>query len=315
MNIFSGLIASLLAAFGWAPQTSFQGYAEGEYVLIGPADAGRLQTLNVARGDTVAAGATLFAIDPTPLLAARDQAASVLAAAQAQAANITVGQRVADRAVIAARQHQAAATLALAQTQLARMRALLGKNAVSRDAFDQAQAAEIVDEARLAEANAALAVADEPLGRNAEQIAAAATITADRAALDAAQWHLDQATGVAPAAGLIADTYFRSGEMIAAGQPVVSLLPPGNIKVRFFVPESDLDRFAAGTRVTLACDGCGPPIPGVVRYIAPDAQYTPPVLFNRDNRARMVFLLEAWPTQRPTALHPGQPVDVSRAPP
>ena len=152
---------------------------------------------------------------------------------------------------------------------------------------------------------------DEPIGRAAEQAADAAAIDVDQAALIAAQWHLDQAAPTAPAAGLVADTYFRPGEMIGAGQPVVSLLPPQNIKVRFYVPEGDLGRFSIGAKVLLDCDGCGAAIPGVVRYVAPDAEYTPPVLFNRDNRAKMVFLLEAWPAQRATDLHPGQPVDVS----
>lgn len=315
MGSFLAAITSLLAVFGWTPQTAFQGYAEGEYVLVGPADAGRLETLDVARGDTVAPGAALFAIDRTSLLAARDQAASTLAAAEATAQNMAIGSRPADRAVIEAQQHQAAASLALAKIELARAQALQGSGAVSHDVLDQDRATVSVDEARLAETTASLAVADEPLGRDAERTAAAANVDTDRAALIAAQWHLDQAAPTAPKAGLIADTYFRPGEMVAAGQPVVSLLPPGNIKVRFYVPEADLDRFAVGAKVSLRCDGCGAPIPGIIRYIAPNAEYTPPVLFNRDNRARMVFLLEAWPTARPSALHPGQPVDVSLAAP
>jgi HlyD family secretion protein len=311
MTIFSVGLASLMAFFGWVPQTVFQGYTEGEYVLIGPADTGRLAALDVVRGDKVATGALLFALDPTPLLAARDQAAATLAMAEAQAANLTTGNRPPDRAAVVAQQSQAKAALLLAQIELQRIQSLQANGAVSRDALDQAQATTTVDAARLAEATASLNVADEPLGRDAERDAASASIEVDRAALLAAQWHLDQAAPTAPAAGLIADTYFRPGEIIAAGQPVISLLPPGNIKVRFYVPEDQLGHFAIGTDVSLACDGCGAPIQGVVRYIAPDAEYTPPVLFNRDNRAKMVFLLEAWPITRQTALHPGQPVDVS----
>jgi HlyD family secretion protein len=314
MGYFMAAILSVLGWFGGARPVVFQGYAEGEYVLVGPADGGRLARLEVARGDTVKAGAALFAVDPVALLAARDEAAAQLAAAEAQAANIATGSRVADRAVVAAQLGQAEASEALARVELARAQNLQGGGAMSRQALDEARATEAVDAARVAELAARLKVADEPLGRDAEREAAAAAVAADTAVLAAAQWHLAQAAPPAPAAGLVADTYFRPGEMVAARQPVVSLLPPENIKVRFYVPEGALDRFAAGTRVMLSCDGCGPAIPGRVRYVAPDAEYTPPVLFNRENRASMVFLVEAWPSARATALHPGQPVDVALAP-
>jgi len=69
-----------------------------------------------------------------------------------------------------------------------------------------------------------------------------------------------------------------------------------------------------GTKVSLRCDGCGPDIPATVRFISPQSEYTPPVLYNRENRDRIVFMLEAWPTATPEALHPGQPVDVTVAP-
>lgn len=261
MTGLAAAFAALLASLGLAQPSAFQGYAEGDYVQMGPADTGRLVALDVARGDEVKAGAPLFSLDLSALTAARDQAAE--------------------------QGHVAQAALALARVDLARAALLRARGTISQQALDQAQTAVNTDEAQVSAAHAALRIAE---------------------------WHLSEAAPRAPKAGLITDTYFRPGEIVGAGQPVISLLPPGNIKVRFYVPEGALDRFKVGTAVDLTCDGCGPPIPGIVRYIAPAAEYTPPVLFNRENRAKLVFMIEAWPNTRPTSLHPGQPVDVTLPP-
>jgi HlyD family secretion protein len=112
--------------------------------------------------------------------------------------------------------------------------------------------------------------------------------------------------------GTIADTLFVPGEWVPAGAPVVSVLPPGNVKVRFFVAETRLGALRVGQKVALACDGCAAPIAASISFIAPQAEYTPPVIYSRDNRAKLVFLVEARPdAQDAVKLHPGQPVDVT----
>ena len=141
--------------------------------------------------------------------------------------------------------------------------------------------------------------------------AARAEAKAANDALAQAQWRLDQKTQTAPIAGIVYDTLYRPGEWVAAGAPVVSLLPPGNVKIRFYVPEPALAAIRRGTAVTVRCDGCGSPITARVAFIAPQAEYTPPVIYSRENRSKLVFLVEARPEQPNPALHPGLPVEVT----
>ncbi len=108
------------------------------------------------------------------------------------------------------------------------------------------------------------------------------------------------------------DTLFVRGEWVPAGSPVVAVLPPGNVKVRFFVPEPRLGALKVGQKVALACDACGSGLEATIAYIASQAEFTPPVIYSKDNRAKMVFLVEARPAAELAArLHPGQPVDVT----
>lgn len=317
-HFFASIWSAIAAVLVWlglmsAPTPpSFQGYVEGEFVLVSPTVGGQLVTLSVERGQHVEAGAPLFALDQADEKAARDQAAAMLAQAQDRLSNLAKGKRRPEIEVIAAQKAQAEAQVRLAQLELDRQKKLIGSPAFAKQQFDQAQASFDQQTARVAELRAQLQVAEMSLGRDDELRAAVGDVTANQAALAQAQWKLDQKTLEAPAAALVADTYFNPGEMINPGQAVVSLLPPGNIKVRFFVPQEALAQFPIGARVTIHCDACARDIPGTVRFVSPQAEYTPPVLYNRENRNRLVFMIEARPTETPEALRPGQPVDVSR---
>jgi HlyD family secretion protein len=111
---------------------------------------------------------------------------------------------------------------------------------------------------------------------------------------------------------LIYDTFFVEGEWVPAGRPVVSLLPPGNIKLRFYVPEAVVGGLRVGQAVKVSCDGCGAPLAAAVSYVSPAAEFTPPIIYSRETRAKLVFLVEARPEAKDaTRLKPGQPVDVS----
>ncbi len=309
----SGLVALGLMA---APApASVQGYVEGEFLLISPNVGGILDILSVHRGGRVAEGDSLFILEQSNEKSARDQAAANLEQARSRLGNLGKGKRRPEVDVIAAQKLQAEAQLRLAQLEYDRQQRLVTSGASSRQQVEEAQATFEQQRARVAELAAQLDVAGMTMGRDDELRAAEGDISANTAALAQAQWKLDQKTVTAPTAALVADTYFNPGEMVVAGQPVVQLLPAGNIKVRFFVRETDLARFPVGAAVTVRCDGCAAAIPAIVRYVSPQAEYTPPVLYNRENRSKMVFMLEAWPTERPEALRPGQPVDVSVATP
>jgi HlyD family secretion protein len=117
---------------------------------------------------------------------------------------------------------------------------------------------------------------------------------------------------LAPAAGLVQDTFFLQGEWVPAGRPVASLLPPGNTKVRFFVPEPVLGTVQPGDTVRVACDGCPAPLSARIVFISRQAEFTPPVLYSRGSREKLVYMVEARPPLEDAArLRPGQPVDVT----
>jgi len=297
------------AAPGWS------GYAEGDYIYVAAALPGRLETLAVQAGQQVAQGTPLFTLDSEPERAAHEEAGARLAAAQAQAGNLATGRRADEIAVLTAQLAQARAQAQLARSSLARQRQLVAQGFTSAATLDGLESGARQAQSRVDELEAALRVARLP-GRPEERAAAQAQARAADEALRQSDWSVRQKRQTAPAAGQVADTYFRAGEYVGAGQPVLALLPPSHIKARFFVPEAEIATLAPGDAVQLACDGCGAPIAARVRRIATQAEYTPPVIYSNAQRAKLVFLAEAYPDPRDAPrLRPGQPLDVRRAPP
>lgn len=296
------------------PDTGWAGYAEGDYVRIAAPLAGALISLPVLAGQTVAAGAPLFTLESEAEQAARAEAADRLLASQAQARNADSGRRADELAVTRAQLAQAAAQAALARSELARQQQLLQQGFVSAARIDDARTAVAQTAARVAELEAALRAAELP-ARPAEREAARATAGAASQALAQSQWRLAQKTQRAPMAALVADLYYRAGEWVPAGAPVLALLPAGAVKARFFVSEAELGALAPGQAVTLHCDGCGKPLAARISRIASQAEYTPPVLYSNAQKARLVFMVEARPEPADAArLKPGQPLDVRRVP-
>lgn len=317
-HAFRTIVIALSAALitgctGQAPGT-WQGYAEGEYVFVAAALPGALDALAVQRGDEVKAGALLFRLESKNELAAKDEASERLKRAAAQLENLKKGKRPSELDAIRAQQAQAQAALQLSELQLKRMERLLGSGAITREQLDQARSGYDRDRARLAEINAQAQTAR--LGAREDEIrATAAEVGAARAALAQAEWRLEQKSVSATADGVIDDTLYVQGEWVPAGAPVVSLLPPQNIKIRFFVPETALGALHIGQGVTVTCNGCGAPIAAQIRFIASQAEYTPPVIYSKETRSKLVFMAEAWPApQDAVKLHPGQPVDVALKP-
>lgn len=292
----------------------YQGYVEGEPLRIAPAIAGRLDRLDVARGTQVAAGAPLYALDAAAELAALQESQARLASAQAQLADLEKGQRPEELDVTRAQLQQARAQAELSAAQLQRQQRLREQQVVSQDQLDQYAAQHRRDRARVDELVAQLR-SGELAGRSDALTSARDQVRVAEAVVAQNQWKLDQKTQTAPAAGSIEDTYYRVGEWIAAGQPVISLLPPQNRKLRFFVPQPVLGGLKPGRKLLAHCDGCAAPIAAQVSFVATSAEYTPPVLYSQDQRARMVFLVEALAAPEDAAgLHPGQPVDIELLP-
>lgn len=172
-------------------------------------------------------------------------------------------------------------------------------------------------QAALANAEQALTRADTLLknrtGTQATFDQAQATKLQAESAVRSAQTRLDRRKLVSPVTGTVQQVYFRPGELVPAGKPVISVLPPGNIKVRFYVPEAILPQIAPGDEVAVSCDGCAADLKAKVSFISRQSEYTPPVIYSQDERSKLVFLIEALPTQ-PDALRVGQPVSVMLQP-
>lgn len=304
------LLLSLLGCHAEVPPPAWQGYAEGEYVRVASPLAGTLVQLNVAQGAAVKAGEPLFALEQENEAAARRGAEERLAQARAQLADLEKGRRPEEIAAIEAQRRQAAAALALAEANLRRTEALVASGFQSAASLDQTRSARDQARAALAEVEAQVKVAR--LAGRADQVAAArAAVAQAQSAVDQAAWQTAKKTVPAPVAGMVQERLYLPGEFVPAGSPVLSILPAGNIKLRFYVPETALARFKPGTRVSVACDGCGAAIAATVSFVSTQPEYTPPVIYNRDNRTKLVWLVEARPAPQDAArLSPGQPVDV-----
>ena len=308
--VLLSVLVGALTACSDQPAAAWSGYAEGDYVYVAAPLAGQLEAVAVQAGQSVAQGAPLFTLDAQSEVAAQQEATARLASAQAQAANLDQGKRREELAVTQAQLTQAQAAQTLAQNDLQRQQQLVAQGFVSKARTDDAATQLSQARARVAELAAALQVAQLP-ARVDERGAQRANALAASEVLRQTTWRTQQKQQNAPAAALVADVFFQRGEFVPAGQPVVSLLPPGNIKARFFVPEGDLASIQAGQDVMLGCNGCGAPIAARISRVATAPEYTPPVIYSNAQRSKLVFMVEAKPSAQDAArLKPGQPLDV-----
>jgi HlyD family secretion protein len=305
-------ILTLVSACGREPPAGWSGYVEADYVRVAAPIGGRLDRLAVSRGDTVRAGAPLFSLDAEAERAARSEAEARVAKAQSGLANLEKARRPPEIAAARAQLAQAQATLRQAEADLARAQRLVADKFLAPQRLDDAVATRDRSRAQVAQLEAEVTVANLP-ARSDEIAAAKAEARAAEDALAQARWRVDQKVQAAPVAGTVADTLYRQGEFVPAAAPVVSILAPENVKVRFFVPETAIARLRVGDAVRIVCDGCGEPIAANVTFIAPEAEYTPPVIYSRENRAKLVFMVEARPLAPHPALRPGLPAEVVRA--
>jgi HlyD family secretion protein len=310
---FFAVVAVLLLVAGCrrAPAVGWQGYLEGDFVYVASPLAGQLEKLNVLKGSRVEAGATLFALEQSAELSGLREAAERLRQSQAKLMDLRKGQRPSELAALEARLSQASTNAELSARELERATKLHQTAVLSDDDFDRVRLNHETNTKLIVELAAQLATAQ--LGGRVDAVAAAeADAAASQATVDRAGWSVAHKSQLAPRAALVYDTLFREGEFVAAGQPVVALLPPENIKARFFVPEAEFGALKAGGAVKVAISGQPAPLDAHISYLSPQPEYTPPVLYNRENRSKLVFMVEA--SFEPVAardLHPGQPVDVS----
>ena len=273
--------------------------------------AGTLQQLSVKRGDQVEALRPIFALENENETAARREAEERLRAAEARLANLKIGKRAPEIESATQELQQARAMRQLASANVERQQKLFASGFVSGAVIDDARAQFQREDAHVKELEAALATAKMP-ARSDEIRAAEAEARAAKEVVAQSEWKLARRAVATPAAGLVHDTYFVVGDWVPAGSPVASVLPPANIKVRFYAPEPMLGSLKVGQSVTVSCDGCAAPFAATIQFIADRAEFTPPVLYSKENRAKLVYLVEAKPAPADAfKLHPGQPVDVT----
>jgi HlyD family secretion protein len=312
-RLFTSLVATLLSAgvagcFGNGYQP-LQGYVEGTYVYVSAEAAGRIVERPAEAGRPTGEGAVLFKLDDADELESVTLAEARLAEAEARLANLRVGKRPEELAVLVAELEAARAAFKAANDDYNRKLILLDKNVVAQSLVDTAKAERDSAEARVQSAERQLEVAKLP-ARPEEIAGAEGNVAAQRAMLSQARIALGRRTIRSPAAGLVEETFYEPGELVAAGQPVVSLLPDANKKIRFFMPEPRLAEVSIGDRIAIACDNCPAALEGEIDFVASDAEFTPPVIYSKDNREKLVFRIEARPLAAAASLKAGQPVDV-----
>jgi len=306
------LIAALaVGACSRDAPAGYQGWVEGEYVHVAAPIGGRLERLFVQRGQSIAAKAALFKLESEDEAAAKMQADEQLKASEAQLADLRVGKRNPELDVVRAQLVQAQAAEAQAAQQLRRDEAQLEAGGIARAQRDDSRANLEIKSARVRELAGQLQVSRLP-ARDEQIRAQDAQVAAARASSSQSAWRLGQKQVAAAQAALVVDTLYREGEWVAAGSPVVRLLPPSNVKVRFFVPEAVAGAIQPGRQVVVRCDGCPADVTATVSYVANEPEYTPPVIYSNETRAKLVFLVEARPAAETAArLRPGQPVAVT----
>lgn len=267
---------------------SLTGYIEAETLYMAPQEAGVIAEMRVKEGDKVIAGDTLFHMQADRISYQVEQASATAAAAE---------KRADDAGSFAKSVIEAEANLERIAADYKRTQKLFKEGFVSKARLDADRASLTAAQARL---EAARAVRD----------AAQEDFQSVRAQAGYAKQRLDDLAVTAPKAGTIERIYRRVGEVAAAGDPVVALLPPENVKLRFYAPERMLSSFSPGAEVSFSCDGCDGGLKARIAYVATEPQFTPPVIYSLDERDKLVFLIEARPLA-PEGLRPGLPVDIA----
>jgi HlyD family secretion protein len=308
-----GTLLATVAVTGCArPEANgIHGYVEAEYVYVGAPSAGALTTLSVRRGDEATVGSPLFALEIISETAARDEAERKLAQARANLEDLKKGRRPTEIASLEAQLKQAQAASIRSEREYARLQLVGPSASTTIEDLERSRATRDQDRQKVTQLEADLQTAR--LGAREDQVRAAeANVRSLESALVRAEWDLSQRRQAAPQAGLVFDTLFREGEWVPAGRPVVALLPPANIFVRSFVPEPRIGSIRVGERAKVTVDGVTDPFVGSVRFISPKAEFTPPVIFSRESRDKLVFMVEiAFAPEVAALMHPGQPVDVT----
>lgn len=313
MGIFAAIWPGEMLEGTAGSNGTYYGYVEADYKYIAPAHGGTLAEVAVREGQLVGAGALLFRQSSV-----KEQAD--LAAAMARANRLRArlddsltGQRPEEIAVIADTLSRAQADLDLAISNFKRTKSLVERGVISNAQYDKDQSNLDNANARLREIKAQMVVAQMP-ARPKQVRANEQELKAAEADADKARALLRETTTFALEDAVVERVFFDPGEQIGPSQPVVSLLTAGQMKAKFFVPQNKRSKFGLGTKLSVSCDGCVQDVLANVSRLAAEPEFAPPVIYSRDERSRMVFMVEARITLdddgNTGGLQPGQPITV-----
>lgn len=302
-------ITLILAACSGEPETGFHGYAEGDYAALAPLGSGRIESVEVREGDMVGAGTLLFSLDTENEDTALAAAEARLTAAEARFDDAAAGGRAPEIAAVRDQLSAARASAAQAQEDLTRARELFERGVVPRARLDDAEAAATAANARVSELRERVTVAELP-AREGQLRALTAEIEAAEANVVQAREALARRRVSAPSDGRIERQIRFPGELAGPGQPVLRFLPDGAVFAVLFIPAEDLSATPVGTALTVSCDGCASGLTATVTRIDSEAEFTPPIIYSDNERARLVWRAEARfegdapPPGTPLALEP-----------
>ncbi len=288
------------------------GYVEGEFVFLAPIEVASVNTVSVRRGDRVAAGQPVATLEDADAEIAVTQAQAALAQARAQLADLQIGKRPEEIAVLEAAVRSAKAQADDASRTLARTQDLLKRGVATQAQYDDAATQAEVAQAAIGQSEANLAVGRLP-ARPDEIEAAQNQVKQSQSALDQAKWRLSKRVLTALSPGRIDDVIRNPGDTAGPTAPVISMLPDGALKLTLYIPEAAFSSVKVGSELAVRCDGCPDGLKARVSYVSPDPEFTPPVIYSLQNRQKLVYLVEAHPEGNAGALQPGQIVDVDLA--
>ena len=309
MRNFFVLLLLLILAGCQTDTITLNGYVEGEYTYVTTTTSGLLKELNVQRGDVVKSQDQLFAIDDTELTASVISSKAAVEDAESNLNNMLKGQRIEEIQVLLTQKEEIQAKIPNIKKEYARAKSLIKSQIISRSEFDQKESDYKTVMAQLDQILAQLKVAQ--LGAREDEIKSAeARLIEAQQNLIQVQKKLDDSSPKTKNDARVEDTFFLPSEFVQVGMPVVSLLSPKNIKIRFFIPQAQLSKISSGKKVTVSWDGCKNPVEAKITFISHIAEYTPPIIYSTNARQKIVFLVEARPVSNSIILNPGLPVDI-----
>lgn len=287
---------------------NFVGYVEGEYIYVGSPQAGWLVRTPFVEGDTVRVGDVLFELDTELEKLQVEEAKGRTRQSRAQLENLETGARPAEIAALQAKLEEAESQLLFAQSEFDRKYPLVAQEIISEADGDALQANLNRSKAAVKAAKEAIAVA-ELSGRDALKQSALAAINSSNAALMQSQWKLEQRSVISKVTGTVEMVFRRTGEFSQVAAPVLAILPPENLKIRFFVPQEQVTGLQPGSIIQIKADGMSDSIEATLSFISKEAEFTPPVIYSTDARQKLVFMVEARPKSH-VGLRPGLPVSI-----